>query len=48
MFGSPHQPINIQRFTSSDRRLSVAAMTYFSTFIRTGYEQAEPNLAVVT
>uniref|UniRef100_H3CAC5 Carboxylesterase type B domain-containing protein n=1 Tax=Tetraodon nigroviridis TaxID=99883 RepID=H3CAC5_TETNG len=36
MFGRPHHPINIQRFTSSDRHLSLATMTYFSTFIRTG------------
>lgn len=45
MFGSPHHPINTQRFTSSDRRLSLAVMTYFSTFIRTGLESPEPNLA---
>lgn len=38
MFGSPYHPINIQRFTSSDRHLSLATMTYFSTFIRTGWE----------
>eukprot|EP00066_Takifugu_rubripes_P014219 XP_011603485.1 PREDICTED: thyroglobulin [Takifugu rubripes] len=36
MFGSPYHPINIQRFTRSDRRLSLATMTYFSTFVRTG------------
>ncbi|KAF1388560.1 hypothetical protein PFLUV_G00091540 [Perca fluviatilis] len=36
VFGTPHHPMSSQRFTSSDRRLSVAAMTYVSSFIRTG------------
>ncbi|XP_015260848.1 PREDICTED: thyroglobulin, partial [Cyprinodon variegatus] len=36
MFGVPLQPISSQRFTSSDRRLSLAAMTYISSFTRTG------------
>lgn len=44
MFGSPHHSINSQRFTSSDRRLSLATMIYFSTFIRTGWEPPQPNL----
>uniref|UniRef100_A0A3Q3MFS1 Carboxylesterase type B domain-containing protein n=1 Tax=Mastacembelus armatus TaxID=205130 RepID=A0A3Q3MFS1_9TELE len=36
VFGIPHHPMSSQRFTSSDRRLSLAMMTYVSTFIRTG------------
>ncbi|XP_059195918.1 thyroglobulin [Centropristis striata] len=36
VFGTPHQPMSSQRFTSSDRRLSLALMTYVSSFIRTG------------
>uniref|UniRef100_A0A665SWW3 Carboxylesterase type B domain-containing protein n=1 Tax=Echeneis naucrates TaxID=173247 RepID=A0A665SWW3_ECHNA len=36
VFGTPHLPISSQRFTSSDRRLSLAMMTYVSSFIRTG------------
>ncbi|KAK5619909.1 hypothetical protein CRENBAI_005443 [Crenichthys baileyi] len=36
MFGIPLQPMSSQRFTSSDRRLSLAVMTYVSSFIRTG------------
>ncbi|KAM6910506.1 thyroglobulin [Xenentodon cancila] len=36
LFGVPLQPPNSQRFTSSDRRLSLATMTYVSTFTRTG------------
>ncbi|KAM4567999.1 thyroglobulin [Fundulus diaphanus] len=36
MFGTPLQPMSSQRFTSSDRRLSLALMTYVSSFIRTG------------
>uniref|UniRef100_A0A3Q2SU14 Carboxylesterase type B domain-containing protein n=1 Tax=Fundulus heteroclitus TaxID=8078 RepID=A0A3Q2SU14_FUNHE len=36
MFGIPLQPMSSQRFTSSDRRLSLALMTYVSSFIRTG------------
>ncbi|XP_056284919.1 thyroglobulin [Pseudoliparis swirei] len=36
VFGTPHRPMSLQRFTSSDRRLSLAAMTYVSSFIRTG------------
>ncbi|XP_037639451.1 thyroglobulin [Sebastes umbrosus] len=36
VFGTPHHPMSSQRFTSSDRRLSVVAMTYVSSFIRTG------------
>uniref|UniRef100_A0A3B3UCM5 Thyroglobulin n=1 Tax=Poecilia latipinna TaxID=48699 RepID=A0A3B3UCM5_9TELE len=36
LFGIPLQPMNSQRFTSSDRRLSLAVMTYASSFIRTG------------
>ncbi|KAG7476065.1 hypothetical protein JOB18_044363 [Solea senegalensis] len=35
-FGVPHHPISSQRFTSSDRRLSLAVMTYMSSFVRTG------------
>ncbi|KAK2845194.1 hypothetical protein Q5P01_011853 [Channa striata] len=35
-FGTPHHPLSSQRFTSSDRRLSLAVMTYISSFIRTG------------
>ncbi|XP_042345086.1 thyroglobulin [Plectropomus leopardus] len=36
VFGTPHHPTSSPRFTSSDRRLSVATMTYVSSFIRTG------------
>ncbi|XP_068180607.1 thyroglobulin [Antennarius striatus] len=36
VFGTPYQPISSQRFTSSERRLSLAVMTYVSSFIRTG------------
>uniref|UniRef100_A0A3B3X0R0 Carboxylesterase type B domain-containing protein n=1 Tax=Poecilia mexicana TaxID=48701 RepID=A0A3B3X0R0_9TELE len=36
LFGIPLQPMSSQRFTSSDRRLSLAVMTYASSFIRTG------------
>uniref|UniRef100_A0A3Q4GHV9 Carboxylesterase type B domain-containing protein n=1 Tax=Neolamprologus brichardi TaxID=32507 RepID=A0A3Q4GHV9_NEOBR len=35
-FGTPHHPMSSQRFTSSDRRLSLAMMTYVSSFIRSG------------
>uniref|UniRef100_A0A3Q3WXM7 Carboxylesterase type B domain-containing protein n=1 Tax=Mola mola TaxID=94237 RepID=A0A3Q3WXM7_MOLML len=41
VFGTPHHPISTRRFTSSDRRLSLAMMTYVSSFIRTG----NPNLS---
>ncbi|XP_067456388.1 thyroglobulin [Thunnus thynnus] len=36
VFGAPHHPMSSQRFTSSERRLSLAVMTYVSSFIRTG------------
>ncbi|XP_030606071.1 thyroglobulin [Archocentrus centrarchus] len=36
VFGIPHHPLSSQRFTSSDRRLSLAMMTYVSSFIRSG------------
>ncbi|XP_034466617.1 thyroglobulin isoform X2 [Hippoglossus hippoglossus] len=36
LFGTPHHPISSQRFTSSDRRLSLATMSYVSSFVRTG------------
>ncbi|KAM3613491.1 uncharacterized protein V6R79_000394 [Siganus canaliculatus] len=36
MFGTPHDPMSSQRFTASDRRVSLALMTYVSSFIRTG------------
>ncbi|XP_053699810.1 thyroglobulin [Synchiropus splendidus] len=36
MFGSPHHPNNSQRFSSADRRLSLAMMSYVSSFVRTG------------
>ncbi|XP_044062749.1 thyroglobulin isoform X2 [Siniperca chuatsi] len=42
VFGSPHQPMSSQRFTSSDRRLSLAAMTYVSSFVRTGNPNPSP------
>uniref|UniRef100_A0A3Q2X3Y0 Carboxylesterase type B domain-containing protein n=1 Tax=Haplochromis burtoni TaxID=8153 RepID=A0A3Q2X3Y0_HAPBU len=35
-FGTPHHPMSSQRFASSDRRLSLAMMTYVSSFIRSG------------
>ncbi|XP_026227316.1 thyroglobulin isoform X2 [Anabas testudineus] len=43
VFGIPHHPLSSQRFTSSDRRLSLAMMTYVSSFVRTG----NPNLSRV-
>ncbi|KAM7382803.1 hypothetical protein PAMP_002510 [Pampus punctatissimus] len=36
VFGTPHHPMSSQRFTSSERHLSLAMMTYVSSFIRTG------------
>uniref|UniRef100_A0A3Q1H051 Carboxylesterase type B domain-containing protein n=1 Tax=Acanthochromis polyacanthus TaxID=80966 RepID=A0A3Q1H051_9TELE len=36
VFGAPHHPVSSQRFSSSDRRLSLAMMSYTSSFIRTG------------
>uniref|UniRef100_A0A3Q3NQU7 Thyroglobulin-like n=1 Tax=Labrus bergylta TaxID=56723 RepID=A0A3Q3NQU7_9LABR len=36
VFGTPHRPISAQRFSSSDRRLSLAAMSYVSSFVRSG------------
>ncbi|KAE8289365.1 Thyroglobulin [Larimichthys crocea] len=36
VFGTPYHPMSSQRFTSSDRRLSLAMMTYVSSFARTG------------
>ncbi|XP_034721942.1 thyroglobulin-like, partial [Etheostoma cragini] len=39
VFGTPHHPMSRQRFTSSDRRVSVAAMSYVSSFVRTGSDQ---------
>ncbi|XP_049439347.1 thyroglobulin isoform X1 [Epinephelus fuscoguttatus] len=36
VFGTPNHPMSSQRFTSPDQRLSVAMMTYVSSFIRTG------------
>ncbi|KAM8870432.1 thyroglobulin isoform 4-T4 [Spinachia spinachia] len=36
VFGTPHHPMSLQRFTSSDRRLSLAMMTYASSFIKSG------------
>ncbi|XP_029959353.1 thyroglobulin [Salarias fasciatus] len=48
-FGTPHHPTSSQRFTSSERRLSVAVMTYVSSFVHSGnpnpsYLWAEPAL----
>ncbi|XP_074540315.1 thyroglobulin [Halichoeres trimaculatus] len=43
VFGTPHRPINSQRFTSSDRRLSLAMMSYVSSFVRSG----NPNPSAV-
>ncbi|XP_028326228.1 thyroglobulin [Gouania willdenowi] len=36
VFGMPHRPISSQRFSSSERRLSLAMMTYVSSFVRSG------------
>ncbi|XP_028985251.1 thyroglobulin isoform X2 [Betta splendens] len=36
VFGTPHHPQSLQRFTTSDRRLSLAMMTYVSSFIQNG------------
>ncbi|XP_075901909.1 thyroglobulin [Nelusetta ayraudi] len=35
-FGTPYRPISSQRFTAADRRLSLAMMTYLSSFVRIG------------
>ncbi|XP_034096162.1 thyroglobulin [Gymnodraco acuticeps] len=42
VFGTPHQPISSQRFTPSEQRLSVAAMSYVSSFVRTGNPNPSP------
>ncbi|XP_041650249.1 thyroglobulin [Cheilinus undulatus] len=42
VFGTPHHPMSSQRFTSSDRRLSLAMMSYVSSFIRTGNPNPSP------
>ncbi|XP_068999898.1 thyroglobulin [Embiotoca jacksoni] len=36
LFGTPHHPMSSQRFTPVDRRLSLAMMTFVSSFVRTG------------
>uniref|UniRef100_A0A3P8UMG0 Carboxylesterase type B domain-containing protein n=1 Tax=Cynoglossus semilaevis TaxID=244447 RepID=A0A3P8UMG0_CYNSE len=36
VFGVPHQPTSYQRFTSSNRRLSLAMMSYVASFVKTG------------
>ncbi|KAM8825960.1 LOW QUALITY PROTEIN: thyroglobulin [Synchiropus picturatus] len=46
MFGSPHHPNNSQRFSSADRRLSLAMMSYVSSFIRTGSVLLHPAVIV--
>lgn len=38
VFGTPHDPQSGQRFTASDRRLSLAMMTYVSSFVQNGSE----------
>ncbi|KAM9782560.1 thyroglobulin [Neosynchiropus ocellatus] len=43
MFGSPQHPNNSQRFTSADRRLSLAMMSYVSSFVRTGNPNPSPQ-----
>uniref|UniRef100_UPI003AB02372 thyroglobulin n=1 Tax=Centroberyx gerrardi TaxID=166262 RepID=UPI003AB02372 len=45
VFGTPHHPISSQRFTSAERRLSLAMMTYVSNFIRTGDPNQTPAWA---
>ncbi|XP_065814204.1 thyroglobulin [Labrus bergylta] len=42
VFGTPHRPISAQRFSSSDRRLSLAAMSYVSSFVRSGNPNPSP------
>ncbi|XP_070823078.1 thyroglobulin [Chaetodon trifascialis] len=44
-FGTPHHPMSSQRFTSSDQRLSLAMMTYVSSFVRTGNPNPSPMWA---
>ncbi|XP_024114135.1 thyroglobulin isoform X2 [Oryzias melastigma] len=44
-FGAPLHPQSSQRFTSSDRRLSLGAMSYVSSFIRTGNPNPWPEWA---
>ncbi|XP_029929060.1 thyroglobulin [Myripristis murdjan] len=41
VFGAPHHPMSLQRFTAEYRRLSLAVMSYVSNFIKTG----DPNQA---
>uniref|UniRef100_A0A3P8T3E2 Carboxylesterase type B domain-containing protein n=1 Tax=Amphiprion percula TaxID=161767 RepID=A0A3P8T3E2_AMPPE len=36
VFGAPHHPLSSQRFSSSVRRLSLAVMSYASSFIQSG------------
>ncbi|XP_028254712.1 thyroglobulin isoform X2 [Parambassis ranga] len=36
VFGTPHHPMNSQRFSPSERRLSLAMMSYVSSFVHTG------------
>ncbi|XP_030013657.1 thyroglobulin [Sphaeramia orbicularis] len=42
VFGSPHHPTGAQRFSSSERRLSLAVMTYMSSFVKTGNPNPSP------
>ncbi|KAM3873555.1 thyroglobulin [Diretmus argenteus] len=46
VFGIPHHPINSQRFTWTERRLSLAMMTYVSNFIKTGNPNRVPGSAL--
>lgn len=48
VFGIPHLPMSSQRFTSSDRRLSLAMMTYVSSFIRTGSDKCSLDKSSLT
>ncbi|RVE63300.1 hypothetical protein OJAV_G00164260 [Oryzias javanicus] len=44
-FGAPLHPQSSQRFTSSERRLSLAAVSYVSSFVRTGNPNPWPEWA---
>uniref|UniRef100_A0A667ZGU5 Carboxylesterase type B domain-containing protein n=1 Tax=Myripristis murdjan TaxID=586833 RepID=A0A667ZGU5_9TELE len=43
VFGAPHHPMSLQRFTAEYRRLSLAVMSYVSNFIKTGYTHQLAN-----
>ncbi|XP_061737794.1 thyroglobulin isoform X2 [Nerophis ophidion] len=42
VLGAPHQPISRHRFTLAERRLSLAAISYVSSFVKTGNPNPSP------